>query len=237
MRSMRAPLSLRHSLAITAQQRSTAAFSRLGDSVTTYARSRDNISGKRGVICWSRALGSGVSSRGGRHRSSGSGTRQRFTVGELIRRNKLSERFLRDKPQEAGLIPATFEMWECCQSVASHIIVSLPGTKRRHSAGVGQPWRDGERRDDSGRERNSETVAASLSVSDDRWDFGDGAPEEHRRREERDDQRAVFSGAFSGQADYAGRADHRGDGADRRVAVAAGDSGARKQTFIFRCSR
>ena len=48
--------------------------------------------------------------------------------------------------------------------------------------------------DDFGRERNSETVAASLSVSDDRRNSGDGAAQEHRRREKRDDQRAIFSG-------------------------------------------
>ena len=33
-----------------------------------------------------------------------------------------------------------------------------------------------------------------------------------------------FPGTFPRQADHAGRADHRGDGADGRVAAAAGDS-------------
>src|SRR6201995_181311 len=45
-----------------------------------------------------------------------------------------------------GLIPATSFARECCQPGASHIIVSLPGTKRRHWAAVGRVWRDGERR-------------------------------------------------------------------------------------------
>ena len=55
---------LRHALAMTAQHRSIGAFSKLGDSVTTNCRSSSNISGSRGVKCWSRTLGRGVSAMG-----------------------------------------------------------------------------------------------------------------------------------------------------------------------------
>src|SRR6202035_2197291 len=73
---------------------------------------------------------------------------------------------------QKGVICATTPTDGYRQRQASHIIISLPGIKGRRSVGVCGATGSA---DDFGRERNSETLATPLSVSDDRRNSGDGA--------------------------------------------------------------
>src|SRR5258706_10815882 len=63
----------------------------------------------------------------------------------------------------------------------------------------------------NGNRRYSQDSAASLPVSADRPGDRTGAQEAHRGAEERDVQRAVFSGTLSRQADHARSSDRGSD--------------------------
>ena len=89
------------------------------------------------------------------------------------------------------------------------------------------------RRDDRG--GGHEIPPAPLSVFDGGPDFEDRGQQNHRP-EKRDDQRAVFSGAFSGASDHAGRAAIGGDGAGRGH-VAAEDHRGGEPDRVFHVRR
>ena len=120
----------------TRQQRSAAAFSRLGDSARTKSRSVESISGRRGVKIWSKSSG-GSGLGHGPHMLAAQGTHAATTRSDTIA--------YAGRRRITGLICATTR---CAMNIAdargSHIIISLPGNDGAPQGGCVRC--DGERR-------------------------------------------------------------------------------------------
>src|SRR5260370_3384530 len=172
------------------QQRSAAAFSRLGDSAFTKRRSAASICRTRGFSRRKNFLGRWESGMVRRC--------YQCAASRAIKQNRARPK----KPPRSE---------DCGYSVrariaeggGSHIIRSLPGKGQTPLKGSAVT----ESANDNGRRGNPETAAASLSIPHGGRDRRGGPPQAHRWHQECFDQSVLLSGAFSRQAGEARRLD------------------------------
>src|SRR5712691_1663886 len=175
---------------MTPQQRSAAAFSRLGDSAFTNRRSAASICGRRGFRKRKNFL---------ERWESGMVRRCYQCVATRAIEQNLTPRKNPPRSEDCGYSVRA----RIAEDGGSHIIRSLPGKGQAPLKGSAAT----ESTNDTGRRGNSETAAASLSIPHGGRDRRGGTPQAHRGHQECFDQRVLLSRAFSRQASDAGRPD------------------------------